>query len=114
MTPSLQDAEVFDHHWAQGILRCAFAALEKGDDTTSAAVSALRPWILADPDGATLKDLADSFDCSHNAIRAQLHRLRKRWRNEIRKAVAKTVSHPDEVDEELRHLARVLSHETPG
>lgn len=113
IAPSLADAEIFDRHWAQAVLRRAFAAVETGNPTTRASVSALRPWILPDPDDATLKDLAQSLGRTHNALRAQLHRLRKAWRKAIREAVAETVSHPDEIDEELRHLARVLSHEMP-
>ena len=43
------------------------------------------------------------------ALEADLHRLRKEWRLAVRQAVAQTVSHPEDIDDELRHLAAVLS-----
>jgi hypothetical protein len=99
----------YDRHWAQHILSLAFQALETGSASTRTALPALRPWILADPGDATLKELARSLGRTHAALRAQLHRLRKTWREAVRQAVADTVSHPDDVDDELRHLAAVLS-----
>jgi hypothetical protein len=99
----------YDRHWAQHILSLAFKALETGSPSTRTTLPALRPWILADPGDATLKELARDLGRTHAALRAQLHRLRKTWRQAVRQAVAETVSHPDDVDDELRHLAAVLS-----
>lgn len=101
--------DAYDRHWAQHILSLAFSAVESGTETTRAALPALRPWILADPGEATLKELAQSLGRTPLALRAQLHRLRKAWRKAVRQAVARTVPHPDEIDDELRHLAAVLS-----
>jgi DNA-directed RNA polymerase specialized sigma24 family protein len=103
------DSESYDRHWAQHILGIAFKALESGSSATQAALPALRPWILADPGETTLKELARSQGRTHAAVRAQLHRLRKEWRQAIRSAVGRTVSHPEDIDDELRHLAQVLS-----
>jgi RNA polymerase sigma-70 factor (ECF subfamily) len=104
------NVNAYDRHWAQHILSLAFKALETGNDGTRSTLPALRPWILADPGDATLKELARDLGRTHAALRAQLHRLRKSWRQAVRQAVAQTVSHPDDVDDELRHLAAVLSH----
>lgn len=103
------DIDAYDRHWAQHILSLAFASLENGTDINKASLPALRPWILADPGDATLKQIAHDLGRTHAALRAQLHRLRKTWRQAVRHAVAQTVSHPDEIDDELRHLAAVLS-----
>lgn len=107
------DMDAYDRHWAQHVLNLAFSAVECGSETTRSALPALRPWILADPGDATLKELAKDLGRTHVALRAQLHRLRKSWREAVRSAVAQTVSHPDEVDDELRHLAAVLSRHPP-
>ena len=103
------DTDAYDRHWAQHILSLAFSAVETGNESTRIALASLRPWILADPGEGTLKELAQSLGRTHGALRAQLHRLRKSWRQAVRQAVAQTVSHPDEIDDELRHLAGVLS-----
>lgn len=109
--PADFDTEAYDRHWAQHILSLAFKALEAGSPKD--ALPTLQPWILADPGDATLKELAASMGRTHAALRAQLYRLRKTWRQAVRDAVARTVSHPDEIDDELRHLAAVLGRHPP-
>lgn len=107
------DIDAYDRHWAQHILSLAFATLESGTPSTRSALPALRPWILADPGDSTLREIADELGRTHTALRAQLYRIRKDWRQAVRHAVAQTVSHPDEIDDELRHLAAVLSQHPP-
>ncbi|MES2657095.1 MAG: hypothetical protein V4689_00685 [Verrucomicrobiota bacterium] len=107
------DIDAYDRHWAQHILSLAFKALETGTPATREALPVLRPWILADPGDTTLKQIAKDMGRTHAALRAQLHRLRKTWRQSVREAVAQTVQHPDEIDDELRHLAAVLSRHLP-
>ena len=107
------DIDAYDRHWAQHVLNLAFTALETGSEVTKTSLPILRPWILADPGEATLKEIAKDLGRTHAALRAQLHRLRKTWRQAVRQAVAQTVTHPDEIDDELRHLAAVLSRHPP-
>ena len=45
---------------------------------------------------------------TEGTARVAVHRLRKRYREMFRAAVADTVSEPEEVDDEVRHLATVL------
>ena len=47
---------------------------------------------------------------SEGALRVAVHRLRQRYRRLLHAEIANTVSAPDEVDEELHYLFRVLSH----
>ena len=46
---------------------------------------------------------------SEGALRVAVHRLRQRYRELLRAEVADTVSGPEEVEEELRYLFRVLA-----
>jgi RNA polymerase sigma factor (sigma-70 family) len=46
---------------------------------------------------------------SDGALRVAVHRLRERYRELLRTAVADTVDRPDEVEDELRHLFSALS-----
>ena len=43
-----------------------------------------------------------------NAVKSSIHRLRERFRELLRAAVARTVSAPHEVDEELLYLRSLL------
>jgi DNA-directed RNA polymerase specialized sigma24 family protein len=103
------DMESYDLHWAQHIVRIAFNSLETGSPAIREALATLRPWIIADPGDATLKQIAQNLGRTHAALRMQLHRLRKAWRQAVRAAVAETVASPEEIDDELRHLAAVLA-----
>lgn len=103
------DIEIYDRHWAQQLLSVAFNAVENSSPAFREWLPVLRPWILADPGDSTLKGIALETGCTHASVRTHLHRLRKAWRQAIRDAVARTVSHPEDIDEELRHLAAVLS-----
>ena len=107
--PSGVDIEAYDRHWAQHILSVAFGTLESGTPATREWLPILRPWILADPGAATLREIAEERGHTHAAVRTQLHRLRKSWRQAVREAVTRTLSRHDDIDDELRHLAAVLS-----
>jgi RNA polymerase sigma-70 factor (ECF subfamily) len=108
-SPPGVDIEAYDRHWAQHIIQVSFHALENASPATREWLPILRPWILADPGETSLKEIARARGCTDTALRAQLHRLRKAWRQAVRQAVARTVADPDDVDDELRHLATVLA-----
>jgi RNA polymerase sigma-70 factor (ECF subfamily) len=42
-------------------------------------------------------------------VKTHVHRLRQRYREIVRREIARTVSSPREIDEELRHLCNVLA-----
>ena len=44
-----------------------------------------------------------------SAIKTTVHRLRQDYRAKLREEIGHTVSSPDEIDDELRHLRKVLS-----
>jgi DNA-directed RNA polymerase specialized sigma24 family protein len=46
---------------------------------------------------------------SEGAVKVEVHRMKKRYGELLREAVAKTVVDPSEVDEEIRHLIDVLA-----
>jgi RNA polymerase sigma-70 factor (ECF subfamily) len=103
------DIETYDRHWAQHIISVSFLALENGTPATREWLPVLRPWILADPGDTSLKQIARERSCTHDSVRTHLHRIRKTWRQAVREAVSHTVARPEDIDDELRHLAAVLS-----
>ena len=65
---------------------------------------------LADAGRAGIQEevLDAAFDLTAAVVKSRVWRLRKRWVELVREEVANTVQNPDEVDEEIRHLARFL------
>ena len=54
-------------------------------------------------------DLARQLQTTEGAVKVAVHRLRQRYRELLREAIADTVSGPEEVEEELRHLLLAVS-----
>jgi RNA polymerase sigma-70 factor (ECF subfamily) len=53
-------------------------------------------------------DAALRLHMSEGAVRVAVHRLRTRYGQLLRQAIAETLADPSDVDEELRHLLSVL------
>ena len=72
------------------------------------AVTADRPALLLCSSSGP-----DHLNCymntSEGALKAAIHRLRKRYRDLFRQEIADTVANPAEVESELRFLAGVLT-----
>nr|MDP9360986.1 hypothetical protein [Acidobacteriota bacterium] len=62
---------------------------------------------VSDPAG-TQADAARDLDMSIPAVKMAVHRLRRRYREAIRQRVADTVDSPEEVEDEIRHLMKVV------
>jgi hypothetical protein len=48
---------------------------------------------------------------TESAAYSAIHRLRKRYGELLREEIAQTVNRPEEIEEELRYLAGVLSRQ---
>jgi RNA polymerase sigma-70 factor (ECF subfamily) len=69
----------------------------------------LKEWLAAERGGIPYGDIAAALGTTEGAARVLVHRMRKRFRECFRQAVAGTVETEEEVEAELRHLAAVLS-----
>ncbi len=56
-------------------------------------------------------ELAERLGMSEGAVRTAVHRLRRRYRQELRAEVAQTVARPEDVDDELQQLMAALSRD---
>lgn len=52
--------------------------------------------------------LAEASGMSEVALRSRVNRMRKAFRAELKREIAETVESPDQVNEEMRHLASLL------
>ena len=57
---------------------------------------------------ASYRQVGARLGLSEAAVKVAAHRLRRRYRDRLRSAVASTVVHSGEVDDELRHLIAAL------
>lgn len=103
----------FDRQWARTVIEHSLAALheEYAHGGQGKVYAALKPCL--DP-GAGLPDygeLARHLARNEGAVKVAVHRLRGRFRDVLRREVARTVTDAHEVDAELAHLRDVLAAE---
>ena len=107
-TDSTDADALYDRRWALELLERAMAVLRadfvsKGDGATFDALKATLTGAEPPRD-----ELAAQLGLSEGALKVAIHRLRQRYREVLRAQIAETVDSPAEVDEEMRHLVRVL------
>ena len=95
--------ELFDRDWAQTMVARTLDSLEKTPETQT-----LLPWVTREMDVEARARIGAQLDMSDVAVKVALHRLRKKFRETIRKRIAETVRDESEIDGELDHLIRAL------
>jgi len=111
-TDFLTAEKIFDARWALTLLDEAMSLLcaEYAAEGKMETLEALKPF-LQPIDSATLpsyEHVADQLGVSVGTVKMLIHRLRKRYTALLRAEVARTVSDPGEVDEEIRALCDAL------
>lgn len=105
------DQKVFDREWALTTMEAALQRVR----TEYVEQRGLREFevlkgFLPTQGGvpANYNEAAEQLGRSPGALRTDVSRLRKTFRDMLRLEVARTVSAPHEIEEELQHLKRVL------
>jgi RNA polymerase sigma factor (sigma-70 family) len=108
---SQQDpAELFETSWALTLLGGALRKLEEEQIGAGRAhqFAVLKPYLSAAPSRGDYDHAAAVLGTSRANVAVWVHRLNQRYGELVRLAVAATVQNPTEVNEELRHLLKVL------
>jgi RNA polymerase sigma-70 factor (ECF subfamily) len=100
---------LFDREWALQTTAGALQALR--DEMVKAGKSeqfdALK-GSLSGQDESPRDQIAARLDMSVGAVKVAVHRLRQRYRQLLRAAIAETVSNETDLDDEMRYLVAVL------
>ncbi|MGA2051672.1 MAG: sigma-70 family RNA polymerase sigma factor [Opitutales bacterium] len=101
---------IYERRWALtlieetvGRLRREFAQAGKAGEFEQ-----LKSFLTADREKIPYAELAVSLGQAEGALRVAVHRLRRRFRELFRQEIAQTVSSPEEIEAELRHLLAAL------
>ena len=103
--------KIFEKRWALALLEQAAARLGKEHNTKGKArqLELLKPFLSAEATLVEYDRVARELGTNRDAVKMAVSRLRKRYRALVQEEVAHTVASPDEVQEELRWLFKVLS-----
>jgi DNA-directed RNA polymerase specialized sigma24 family protein len=102
--------KLFERRWALSLLERVMTGLrnEFAASGKAARFEALLP-LLNHESSERYEELAVKMGLSAGALRALVHRMRRRYRDLMRMEIAETVAAPEEIDDEIRFLLRVLS-----
>jgi RNA polymerase sigma-70 factor (ECF subfamily) len=106
----LTPESVFEKQWAVTLLERVAEELRAEETKSSRGdlFQDLQPHLQSDRAGLPYAQIATRHGMSEGAIKVAVHRLRQRFGQRLREEIARTVSSPAEVDEELRQLINVM------
>jgi len=108
--PDLPAEKIYERQWALTLLETVSARL--GEECAAAEkvelFGALRIYLSGEKSAASYLDAAARLNMTPGAVQVAVHRLRRRYGELLRNEIAHTVAHPDEIDEEIRHLFSAL------
>lgn len=104
--------EGFDRDWALALLDAVLLRLraeyvERGREQH---FDGLKPYLMGEGQliGGSYAETAEKLGTSEGSIKVAVHRLRTRFRDELRREVAETVEGPEAVEDELQALLAAL------
>jgi len=102
---------IFEMRWAHAVLEGTLAGL-RGDFVARGKerlFDGLASFLSLDEPGDSYQQAATRLRLPLSAIKTTVHRLRQDYRTKLREEIGRTVSTPDEIEDELRYLRKVLA-----
>jgi RNA polymerase sigma factor (sigma-70 family) len=108
---NLTPEAIFETRWAHAVLEETLAGLradfiERGKERL---FDGLASFLSMDEPVNSYQQAATRLGLPLSAIKTTVHRLRQDYRTKLREEISRTVSTPDEIDDELRYLRKVLA-----
>jgi RNA polymerase sigma-70 factor (ECF subfamily) len=103
---------LFERDWALALLSDVLAQLrrEYEDSDRGSTFDVLRVVLTDDPRAVPQAELAQQLEISTGAVQVAIHRLRRRYRDLLRAAIAETVADEVEIEDEIRDLFAALGN----
>jgi RNA polymerase sigma factor (sigma-70 family) len=97
---------VFERQWAMTLLERVMKQLQEEYSATGRAklFEHLRGCLAKGESTRSYAEIAAQLNLNEPAVRTAIHRMRARYRELLRQEIGATVSSPQEIEEELRHL----------
>jgi RNA polymerase sigma factor (sigma-70 family) len=110
---SLTPEGLYERSWALGLLErvAEQLATEFAEAGKPEVFEHLKMFLTGDGGNLKYADVAKTLGMSEGALRVAVHRLRGRFRDQLRAHIAQTLAHPEDpgtVEEEIRYLMSVL------
>jgi RNA polymerase sigma factor (sigma-70 family) len=102
---------IFEKRWAHALLEQTVTDLRADFARRGKArlFEGLSSFLTSDLRETSYQSAAEQLGLPLSAIKTTVHRLRRDYRSKLREEISRTVSSPEEIDEELLYLRRVLA-----
>lgn len=108
LTDEITPAVLFERRWAMTVMERGMTSLERQERESGnlERFEHLRAYLTGSR--KPYRQAAQSLGMTEAGVGVAVHRLRKRFGEVLRSEIAATVAGPDDVDDELEHLLRVV------
>jgi RNA polymerase sigma factor (sigma-70 family) len=105
------EEQQYEQTWAAALVTRALEGIgaEFSKRPKALLFRALKPFLTGGVGLPSHEAVARQLDIPVDTLRSHLSRLRARYRELLREEVARTIGAAEDVDEELRHLCRILT-----
>jgi RNA polymerase sigma-70 factor (ECF subfamily) len=102
---------IYEMRWAHALLEKTLAGLriDFAARGKTRLFDGLASFLNVDEPGNSYQQAATRLGLPLSAIKTSVHRLRQDYRTKLREEIGRTVSAPDEIDDELCYLRKVLA-----
>ena len=107
----LDDISCYDLTWATGVVTRAWQNFKDAlnAEGKNQLLEELKPFLAGGTDALpNQEEVAERIGVPVATLRTWISRLRQRYRDALRAEVASTVANPDDIEEELKYLHRLL------
>ena len=107
---NLTPDQVFERRWAQTVMQAALDQLRQEYVTRGQAAlfERLQDYQPYEPGGCSYTQLGQELGLTEAAVKSAVRRMRQRHRELLREEVGRTVTRPEEIEEELRYFRSLL------
>ncbi len=104
---------IFARRWALTLLDRTIAQLRIEHESAGKLplFDALKVFLTGEAGAPPLRTIAEQLGMTEGAVKVAVHRLRQKYRDALRAEITQTVTAPEDVDDELRHLLAALRGE---
>jgi len=104
-------ARIFEQQWAATLLQTVLNRLrdEFAAEGRAGLFEDLQAHLWGDAASIPYPQLAQKCGLTASNVKTIAHRFRQRYRELLREEIGQTVAKPGEVDDEIRHLMRIVS-----
>lgn len=102
---------LFEKRWARTLLEQTLTALRADFAARGKQrlFEGLQPFLTAEMGETSYQSAADGLGLPLSAVKTSIRRMRLDYRSRLREEIGRTVASLGEIDEELRHLRKVLA-----